>query len=97
MKHYLRMLMAAWSLSLSLPAFAQQRPQMCSEGRTITGQCANVLTSRFGRSNAILYSQARISYSAPLTRPRDDRYGIGWQFQQWLRTDDISFGIFGRP
>ncbi len=72
MQHYLRILMAASALSLSLPAFAQQRPQICSEGKTMTGQCANVLTSRFGRSNAILYSQARISYSAPLTRPRDD-------------------------
>jgi hypothetical protein len=60
-------------MMLSASAEAQTKPR-CPEGRTLSGECVNPVLAQVMRKTVVIATQPKISTTAPLYLPSDDRY-----------------------
>ncbi len=78
----------AIALSATSPATAQQKKK-CPEGRTASGECANVALAGPMRQRTIILSQPKLSYRGPAVMPSEES-----KFMV-LRDRNIYFELFG--
>ena len=67
------LLSAALAGGLGYAADAQER---CLEGRAADGKCVNPRLAQVMRQSTIIATQPKISYTAPLNLPVEDRYYV---------------------
>lgn len=67
--HHLKIAAVLWIGAFTLPASAQQ---VCSEGRTQSGQCVHRGLASAARTTAIVLGQTRLSFSILPVLPSQD-------------------------
>jgi len=64
------------ALLLGAAACTAQAQERCLEGRTADGQCVNPKLAQVMRQSVIIATQPKISYTAPLNLPVEDRFYV---------------------
>ncbi|MCE9648954.1 MAG: hypothetical protein K8R18_04930 [Parvibaculum sp.] len=95
MRHISKMLLVAASLCIvsAAPATAEKR---CAEGRTASGACVDPVLARLMRHQAIVMTQPKLSYTAPLVMP-DDKDVVLPPRQIYETVQTLPRGRYTRP
>jgi hypothetical protein len=87
-------MIAAIALAAVVHCSPAQAEIRCSEGRTHAGECVNPALAQVMRHDAVIRTQPRISFTAPLNLPSEDGFYPGARDHHQERA---FFGLAERP